>query len=157
MGSDEAEYVPFDNFDEMLGGLLNETVDLMLVSGNLADEEKAECTEGAMECSNWLKFGTEFAYVQSGELDHVKNGLTLTMAKKDSDIEETISSCLTKYLETEEYFKVCQKYEFENECIRNTFFPENVVPKVWEKTTSEQTSCDTGYCSCDCTESLVDV
>jgi len=149
--SDTAEYVPFNSFDQMLGGLLNNTVDLMMVLGNLVDAERAECTEGSSECSNWNKFGTEFAYVQSGEFKHTKNGLTLTMAKKDSDTEETINSCLTQYLETEEYYKVCQRYEKEHECIRNDFFPADVVTQDWEKKTSEQTSCDTGYCSCDCT------
>ncbi len=51
----------------------------------------------------WSKFGTEFAYVQTGIYDYMDAGTTLAISKKGSGLSDTLNPCINEFIETEAY------------------------------------------------------
>ena len=76
-------------------------------------------------CDLWGRFGTEFAYIQTGMVEHAIDGTTLSISKKGSGLNEILNPCLDAFMETEEYYEICKDYGFEADCYPNEFF-ENV-------------------------------
>jgi len=110
----------------------------------------SECNEYAgWNCTLWEGFGTEYAYVQSGQFDHVVSGTTLTMSIKRLGIPETVNPCISEFKATREYYEVCAKYGLENDCFANEFFPPVNSVNIEDIPTNEQTGdCSDGYCPC---------
>ena len=45
-------------------------------------------------------FGTTFAYVQTGILEHSYNGTTLTISKKGSGLADIVNPCIQSFMQT---------------------------------------------------------
>lgn len=65
----------------------------------------------------WSRFGTEFAYVQTGMFDHTVSGTTVSMHKKGSGLSEILNPCLDLFLKTPKYREICKKHDMESACI----------------------------------------
>ncbi|CAE7395711.1 MCAT [Symbiodinium natans] len=102
------------------------------------------------DCSLWSGFGTEYAYVQTGQKGWAVNGTTLAMTKPGSAVPGLINSCLASFMETKEYYDICVKHGFESSCYTNSFFPSGSASMAsYEKPTNELTGdCSGGYCPC---------
>ena len=106
-------------------------------------------------CEMWGRFGTEFAYIQSGMNEHIVTGATLSLSKKGSGLPKILNPCLDSFKLTEAYKDICEKYNFLDQCFPNEFFPDpdniNIV-KPYRLPTSELEakgfSCSDGYCNC---------
>jgi len=99
----------------------------------------------------WSKFGTDFAYIQTGIYDYMNSGTTLAMSKKGSGLADTLNPCIQAFIETESYKNLCAKYSLEADCFPNKFFDvaSDEEMKDYNKPTNElTTSCADGYCSC---------
>ena len=116
---------------------------------------KAACDKDSnqeWDCSLWTKFGTDFAYIQTGIYDYMNSGTTLAISKKGSGLAETLNPCIEAFIKTESYKNLCEQYGLEADCFQNDFFevaPEGEM-KAYSKPTNElTTSCADGYCSCE--------
>lgn len=116
---------------------------------------KAACDKDSnqeWDCSLWTKFGTDFAYIQTGIYDYMNSGTTLAISKKGSGLAETLNPCIEAFIKTESYKNLCEQYGLEADCFQNNFFevaPEGEM-KAYSKPTNElTTSCADGYCSCE--------
>merc|ERR1712151_521734 len=74
-------------------------------------------------CSLWANFGTEYAYVQTGQFGHEINGTTLAIAPKGSGLAELLNPCIQSFLKTKAYYDICLKYDIAESCYTNEFFP----------------------------------
>lgn len=142
-----------DGNDESMIMLRNGTADAMFVYSDQA--ENYQCNDDGViptwNCTLWQGFGTEYAYVQTGQFGHAQNGTTLAMAKKGSGIVEKINPCIQAFMETEEYYDLCVKHDLVDSCYENSFFPkkEQGYEKEYNLETDEhKTDCDNGYCQC---------
>ena len=80
-----------------------------------------------------------------------RNGTTLTVSKIGSGVPELVNPCIAAFLETEEYYNICEKNGLVDDCFHNKYFPEDVQTddKLYEMSTSElTTTCAEGYCPC---------
>jgi len=141
-----------DGNDESMKMLRAGTADAMFVYSDQA--KNYQCTGGVSatwNCSLWEGFGTEYAYVQTGQFGYVQNGTTLVLAKLGSGVAELTNPCLADFMETEEYYNLCVKHDLVDSCYRNSFFPAvDAVVHEYNKPTNEHTTdCSDGYCSCD--------
>lgn len=59
------------------------------------------------DCAKWAGFGTNFAFIHTGQFGHSFNGSTLAMSKKGSGLMDIINPCMTRFMQTEDYYKVC--------------------------------------------------
>lgn len=103
------------------------------------------------DCATWKGFGTDYAYVQTGQFGYVFNGTTLALAKKGSGVAEKLNPCLWKFLETKEYYDICVKHDFVDHCYHNKHFPpiSEEVHHEYNKPTNEHSGdCSSGYCPC---------
>jgi ABC-type amino acid transport substrate-binding protein len=102
------------------------------------------------DCDLWKGFGTEYAYVQTGQFGHVINGTTLALAPKGSGLAELLNPCIQSFLKTKAYYDLCVKYDLVETCYTNEFFPpanETLQPYLLP-TDEQSTGCHDGYCSC---------
>jgi len=102
------------------------------------------------DCSLWAGFGTQYAYVQSGQMGHAMNGTTLSISKKGSGLADMINPCIQKFMQTKEYYDVCVKHGMDASCYKNSFFPTKAAKvKPYMKPTNQHSpGCATGYCGC---------
>merc|ERR1740129_747456 len=112
--------------------------------------ENYQCTpcQSHEWCSAWNGFGTEYAYVQTGQFGYVNNGTTLAITKQGSGIAERINPCLRRFMATEEYYTVCKKHGLQESCYPNDYFQEQTIQhKEYNKETNEHSGgdCSTGY------------
>ena len=78
--------------------------DAIFIYADQADEY-SQCPEGsAWNCTLWEGFGTEYAYVQTGQFGYAVNGTTLSLSRKGSGIREVLGPCMAQFLATEEYY-----------------------------------------------------
>jgi len=105
---------------------------------------------GERDCNLWTGLGTEYAYVQTGQTGYLANGTTLVMAKKGSGVAAELNLCLVEFMQTRDYYDICEKHGFTSDCFPNSHFPNaDSAPPSWTKPTSELTGeCSSGYCSC---------
>jgi len=149
--SDDHILLTGDGLDESLSMLLDGTADAMYV---MADQAyKYQCNEGittpSWNCSLWEGFGTKFAYVQTGQFGYMINGTTLAMAKKGSGVAAMLNPCLARFMQTKEYYDICQQYGLSDTCYRNNFFSTNQEVPEYNKPTKDHTgNCSSGYCPC---------
>jgi ABC-type amino acid transport substrate-binding protein len=142
-----------DGNDESMKLLRDGIADAMFVYADQA--ANYQCGPGVTatwDCELWKGFGTDYAYVQTGQYGHMINGTTLAIAKKGSIAPEIINPCLATYMKTEDYYNVCVKHNVAHSCIRNEYFPEETDEerKAHEVETWEQEGgCDNGYCPCE--------
>jgi hypothetical protein len=120
---------------------------------NYECDENGKTHSGAdptWDCKLWKGFGTEYAYVQSGQFGHTIAGTTLSISKKGSGLPGILDPCIKKFLKTEEYYKLCEKHDMVATCFKNDFFPkEEKKKKPYMIPTNEQPAgCSTGYCGC---------
>lgn len=119
-----------------------------------ADQAKNyQCKNGETDgwCGAWSGFGTDYAYVQTGQFGYVFNGTTFALAKKGSGVAELLNPCLWKFMETKEYYDVCAKHDFVESCYPNSHFPKKEDQKHHEynKDTDQHAGdCSSGYCPC---------
>jgi hypothetical protein len=55
------------------------------------------------------------------------------MHKKGSGINEIINPLIDRFLRTEEYYNLCEKWNLTHSCYKNEFFPANSGPN-YERT-----------------------
>lgn len=140
--------------DMALKKLLDGAVDVVWLYADQAKNYINKCKENmeqSWDCNMWMKLGKPngYAYIQTGINEWSQNGTTLVMAKKGNGIKEIIDPMMEKYMETKEYFELCQKYDFVTECWPNKHFSGGKAPHPWETPTKElKTSCKDGYCKC---------
>ena len=105
-------------------------------------------------CDLWSRFGTEFAYIHTGMIEHSLDGTTLSISKKGSGLNEILNPCLYAFMQTEAYYDICVKYHLESDCYPNDLFV-NVSPNTnpWSLSTPELEGagfdCADGYCGCN--------
>lgn len=146
--------------DDALTKLMNKEVDAMWVYADQA--RNYNCTYSlskgivpSWNCTLWAGFGTQFAYVATGLNGHAQNGTTLTMSRKGSGIPEIINPCIQKYMESEDYFKVCKQFGVAGHCYPNKYFDAHYAEThmyPWDYDTKSQPSsggCSSGYCQCN--------
>lgn len=141
---------PDDNEnDAALKQLLDGETDALWIYADQAANYLAACEDDpdqAWDCSMWSKFGTDFAYVQTGIYDYMNSGTTLAISKKGSGLAETLDPCITKFMTTESYKLLCSKYEIESSCFIEA---DDEEKKPYDLPTKElTTSCSDGYCPC---------
>jgi hypothetical protein len=56
-------------------------------------------------------------------MEHAKNGTTLTMSRKGSGLSDIVNPCLADFMEQEEYYDLCRKYDLVEDCYENRYFP----------------------------------
>ncbi|CAB9520766.1 expressed unknown protein [Seminavis robusta] len=138
--------------DDALRTVLNGDADAMWVYADQAFRSGcAENDNPPWDCELWDGLGDTFAYVQTGMFEWARAGTTLTIAKKGAGVADVVNPCIAAFLQTEEYYNLCEKYDFVSECFVNDYFPDAVVEDtvVFDLPTSEQTStCNFGYCPC---------
>lgn len=140
--------------DEAMTMLRNGAADAMFVYADQAKNYQCDgTTVAAWNCTLWEGFGTEYAYVQTGQFGYVVNGTTLALSKKGSGVPEAINSCLAEVMATEEYYNACVKYDLVDSCYVNSFFPTSgIVIHEYNKETDEHSGdCSSGYCPCPAT------
>merc|ERR1712085_200259 len=138
-----------DGNDAAMQMLRDGSADAMFVYADQAINY--QCPDnGAWNCSLWSGLGTEYAYVQTGQTGYLANGTTLVMAKKGSGVAAELNLCLVEFMQTRDYYDVCEKHGFTSDCFPNSHFPNaDSAPPSWSKPTSELTGdCSSGYCSC---------
>jgi len=141
-----------DGNDDSMRMLRDGRADVMFVYSDQA--HNYQCGHGVdstWNCSLWEGFGTEYAYVQTGQFGILRNGTTLVLTKKGSGVNTLVNSCLQRFMETKEYYDVCVKNHFESTCYPNSHFPvdESSYLGDYLKPTDEHTGgCSGGYCSC---------
>lgn len=148
-----------DSFN-MVVGEGNDAAMRMLRSGEAdcmflyADQAKNyQCGEGVKptwNCTLWEGFGTEYAYVQTGQFGHGVNGTTLALTKKGSGVVDILNPCLNRFMETKNYYDVCVKHDLVDSCYRNEHFPtkEHKMHVYNLPTDAHEGDCFTGYCPC---------
>jgi len=138
--------------DESLRMTLNGTADAMFVYSDQAKNYqcKAGVDQTEWDCNLWAGFGKTFAYVQTGQFGYVVNGTTLALAKKGSGVAAKVNPCLQRFMETKEYYDVCQKHGLTAQCYPNQYFTaQDYVPKEYNLPTKRHTGdCTSGYCPC---------
>jgi len=148
--------------DDALGKLLDGTADAMWVyvdqgenyknAGCIVHDPVKRSTSLDWDCAKWAGFGKKFAFVQTGQLGHAINGTTLAVSKKGSSLNNIINPCMDRFMQTEEYYKVCSKHGLTQVCYPNAFFPKQYLTTstpAWEIRTKDlETQCSDGYCPC---------
>jgi hypothetical protein len=74
------------------------------------------------DCNIWDGFGTKFAYIHTGMMDHAINGTTLTISRKGSGLNSIVNPCIEKFMKTKEYTKICEDFNLTDDCYKNEFF-----------------------------------
>ena len=144
---DETSDNPNDVAMRMLREGQGDAIFLMAVMGNAYKY----CSEDAVwDCDLWNGFGTKHAYIQSGQFDYVKNGTTFAISALGSGILELLTPCMSAFMASNEYYKLCSKYNIVDKCYKNDFFDDDLRSvSIWDKRTTEQLGdCRDGYCSC---------
>eukprot|EP00241_Pyramimonas_parkeae_P005279 CAMPEP_0114252418 /NCGR_PEP_ID=MMETSP0058-20121206/15826_1 /TAXON_ID=36894 /ORGANISM="Pyramimonas parkeae, CCMP726" /LENGTH=358 /DNA_ID=CAMNT_0001366351 /DNA_START=185 /DNA_END=1261 /DNA_ORIENTATION=- len=148
--------------DDALGKLLDGTVDAMWVyvdqgenymyAGCIADDPNKKSASPEWDCAKWAGLGKKFAFIHTGQFGHSVNGSTLTISKKGSGLVDIINPCMNRFMQTEEYYKVCANHGLAQDCYPNAFFPEEYLTStipVWDVSTKDlQSKCSDGYCPC---------
>jgi len=153
--------------DRALLAVLNGLADGMWVYGDQA--ANYHCKDGEVmegwSCDLWNKFGTDFAYAQSGMFGWMHNGTTVAIAKKGSGIAAMLDGCLDSFMQTRTFLDTCKIMHGEpahnqlKTCIPNEFFKEDPDYKADDITKEPYMfstkamadgghSCKTGYCTC---------
>ncbi|KAK1741847.1 hypothetical protein QTG54_007420 [Skeletonema marinoi] len=117
-------------------------------------EEYSACPAGSTwNCTLWEGFGTEVAYVQTGQFGHAMNGTTLSLSRKGSGIRELLRPCMQSFMLTKEYYDICVKHDLAGVCYANEFFGDDAtVGGKYDLPTNKQTGdCSDGYCPCPVT------
>lgn len=105
----------------------------------------------------WGRFGQPngFAYIHTGMLEHTTNGTTLSMSKKGSGVADVLNPCLRNFMQTQQYYDICQTHGMVSQCFTNSHFPAAAAPtqSVYAVSTPELTGlpegdCAHGYCPC---------
>jgi len=138
--------------DQALKMLLDGEVDAVWIYAGHA-RNYIDCTVGVTtewDCEMWKGFGTTFAYVQTGMYRHAFNGTTLVMARKGAGVKEIVNPCIESFIQTEEYYNICEKHGFTQQCFTNSFFPASSTESLPHllKTSELTTTCADGYCPC---------
>lgn len=140
--------------DDTLRMLLNGTVDAVWIYADQADYYSSACANNSnqdgWDCALWSKFGTEFAYIQTGIYDYMQAGTTFATSKKGSGLAKTLDPCISEFLKKKEYKDLCYKYGKENDCFQNRYFDITTDEvRDYSKPTRElDTTCADGYCPC---------
>lgn len=141
-----------DGNDAAMEMLKAGTADAMFVYSNQAKNYQACQDPPTWDCDLWKGFGTDYAYVQTGQFGYTLNGTTLVIGKKGSGKAAMVNACLTEYMETKAYFDVCEKHKLTSSCYQNSYFSGDAATAIptENKPTDEQTGdCCDGYCPCD--------
>jgi len=102
----------------------------------------------------WRGFGTEYAYIATGQSGHAYNGTTLAISKKGSGLASVLNPCIRAFMKTQSYHEVCAKHGQINACYPNEYFNTSELVAAAQapylKPTNEQTGdCSNGYCPCN--------
>jgi len=157
--------------DRALLAVMNDLADAMWIYGDQAanyHRASADEVKEGWSCELWSKFGTDFAYVQSGMYGWMHNGTTVAMAKKGSGIAKALDGCLADFMQSKEFLDTCKIMHGDGDaahnqmkmCIPNEHFftdPEYEQDDIHHEpfmfATSDMAaghhSCSTGYCNCD--------
>jgi len=145
--------------DLAIQALKQGTVDAVYIySDQVGEYMCSNPNSGSKQCSLWNNFGTDYAYIQTGQMHYVVNGTTLVMGKKNAGKAALVNDCLNSYMRTAAYYNVCQKYTgwASIKCYPNSHFPAASATTSHAHTPTNQltTACATGYCSCPTTTTV---
>jgi len=71
------------------------------------------------------------------------------MAKKGSGVVDIVNPGIEKFMETEEYYELCKKYDIVSTCYENEYFVDTPEQPVYFTETKDlKTKCSDGYCPC---------
>lgn len=154
--------------DKALLAVLNGLADAMWVYGDQAMNYHCAAgeTKEGWNCNLWNKFGTDFAYVQSGMYAWMHNGTTVAISKKGSGVAAMLDTCLDSFMQTKEFLNTCKiehgspPHSQIKTCIPNEHFfsdpyykADNISEEPYMFPTKDMKdgghSCSTGYCHCD--------
>ncbi|OLQ14905.1 Malonyl-CoA-acyl carrier protein transacylase, mitochondrial [Symbiodinium microadriaticum] len=124
--SDSITLVVGPENDDAMNMLRNGTGDAVFIYADQAALYQCSAVGDAtvsFNCSLWDGFGTEYAYVQTGQKGYAINGTTLAMTKPGSAVPGLINGCLASFMQTKEYYDVCVKNGMVGQCFPNSYFP----------------------------------
>jgi len=155
MFSDDYTLLTGDGNDESLKMLFDGKADGVFIYADQAYNFWKVCQKpdhGDFDCNLWREFGKRYAYTQTGQFGILKNGTTVVMAKKGSGVVQKINPCIEKFMASEDYLEVCEKWGKTHECFPNDFFHDadsHVDVHPFDLPTDDHTSgCWDGYCPC---------
>ena len=124
--------------------------DAIFIMADIGHTYKYCPKDAVWDCDLWHGFGKDHAYIQSGQFGYVKNGTTFAISKLGSGIGKLLEPCMSAFMASNEYYKLCSKYNIVNQCYKNDFFDDDLRSvAIWDKHTTKQLSdCRDGYCSC---------
>jgi len=151
--------------DKALLAVLEDQADAMFIYGDQAANYHCPsgstiATQDGWNCALWNKFGTDFAYVQSGMFAWMHNGTTIAMSKKGSGVAEFLDGCFESFRQTTEFLNVCKiMHQGHNQlltCVPNAHIKADSGYKALDITkepymfaTKKHTGdCSNGYCPC---------
>jgi len=155
--------------DKALLAVLNNLADAMWIYGDQASNYHCAPgeTKDGWNCDLWNKFGTDFAYIQSGMPNWMHNGTTVAMAKKGSGLAAALDGCLDNFMQSREFLDTCKimhgsgsaAHSQLKACIPNQHFysdpayaPSDIHHEPYMFPTSAMAggghNCSTGYCNC---------
>lgn len=139
--------------DDALQTLLKGDADAMWVYADEAEQLSCANNENpAWNCTMWDQLGKDFAYIQTGSFEFAVNGTTLSISKIGSGLPDILNPCISAFLPTEEYYKICEKYNLTGDCYENEYFPCNFAREegLYNYPTNNlpTNDCTSGYCPC---------
>lgn len=142
--------------DKALRSVLDGNSDALYIFADHADTHQCKNNNNnvarAHDCNLWDKLGEPngFAYVQTGMDGWAVNGTTLMMTRKGEhgDVMELLDSCLDKYMQTQDYCNKCSKHGIMDDCFANSHCPRSSAKSIYDRPTSQQGDCSSGYCGC---------
>ena len=101
---------PKGHNDHALRAVLEGHADAMWVYGDQAENYQyhSDDEQDDWDCDLWNKFGTDFAYIQTGMFPWMHNGTTFAFSKKGSGLNELLNHCIDSFLITEEFYETCK-------------------------------------------------
>jgi len=146
--------------DVALEALLDGRADAMWIYADQAYNYRADQpgVTPVWDVDLWARFGQPngFAYIHTGMLEHTNNGTTLTMSRKGSGLPDVVNPCLREFMQTQQYFDICETHGLTSACFPNSFFPPPDADHhdhIYFSSTPDlagqsEGTCSHGYCPC---------
>ena len=137
---------PKGHNDHALLAVLEGHADAMWVYGDQAEHYQCDPddTQDGWDCDLWSKFGTDFAYIQTGMFPWMHNGTTFAFSKKGSGLNELLNPCIDSFLTTEKFYETC-KIKHRGHDQLQTCLPNDYIRNDSDYVKPEVQAADTNY------------